>query len=183
MITRVILRTRPRPGASQWFTSSLPPSAVDGALFAPTAIMRVGEVTAVLLEGNAADLHAQADVGSLTPSTAPALPTGAHRARISVDPAQLDTLLPQLDELEMLETLAEYGVGTVHVASDQPEMLTTARRMAENHGGWMLREFGAPDLDPFGVAMPADALQRRIRHSLDPTGKFSPGRVAATEPR
>lgn len=183
VITRVILRTRPCPAASEWFESSTPASVLRGALFAPTAIVRAGDVTAVLLEGNATDLRAEAEAAALAPAVAPASPAGAHRARIAIDPARLDGLLITLDAIDGLESLAEYGVGTVHVASATASALIEARRVAEEQGGWMLRISGAPDLDPFGVAFPALELQRRIRRTLDPTGKLNPGRVRATESR
>ena len=77
---------------------------------------------------------------------------------------------------------AELGVGTVHVAADDPVALGAARGAAERCGGWMLREAGAPDLDPFGVGFPAVAVQQRLRIALDPAGKLSPGRVPATAP-
>jgi len=73
-------------------------------------------------------------------------------------------------------------VGTVHVAADEAAAIAAAREVAHAHDGWLLREAGAPELDPFGVDLPALALQRRIRVALDPTGKLAPGRVPATEP-
>jgi len=70
----------------------------------------------------------------------------------------------------------------VHVGAADPARLAHARDLAHAHGGWLLREAGAPELDPFGLDLPALALQRRIRAALDPTGKLAPGRVPATEP-
>ncbi len=183
VITRVTLRTRPRPAASEWFETATAASVLRGALFAPTAIVRARGVTAVLLEGNAADLRAETDTASFAPSAAPTHPVGVHRARIAIDPAQLDGLLTALDAIDGLDSLAEYGVGTVHVATETVSGLVAARGAAEGLGGWMLRTGGATDLDPFGGTFPAVELQRRVRHALDPTGKFSPGRVPATETR
>jgi hypothetical protein len=77
--------------------------------------------------------------------------------------------------------LAEHGVGTIHVATDDPDRLAAARAVAARHGGWLLRERGAPDLDPFGHDFPGRRLQQRIRATLDPSGKLAPGRVVATE--
>ena len=73
-------------------------------------------------------------------------------------------------------------MGTVHVAASDPAAIASARDIAHAHDGWLLREAGAPELDPFGVDLPAAPLQRRIRAALDPTGKLAPGRVPATEP-
>ena len=74
--------------------------------------------------------------------------------------------------------LAEIGVGTVHVAADTESDLAAARAAAESAGGWLLRETGAPGLDGFGEARPNAGLQARIRAAFDPTGKFSPERIA-----
>ena len=72
--------------------------------------------------------------------------------------------------------------GTVHVSAEDPAALVVARDAAERCSGWLLREAGAPDLDPFGLEFPAAAVQQRLRIALDPTGKLSPGRVPATAP-
>jgi hypothetical protein len=110
------------------------------------------------------------------------MPTGPHRGRIAVAPGLLAPLGAALDAVAGLRHLAEHGVGTVHVAAETSEGLAAARDLAHAHHGWLLRETGAPALDPFGVEPPAVALQRRIRGALDPTGKLAPGRVPATEP-
>jgi len=69
------------------------------------------------------------------------------------------------------------GVGTVHVAADDPAGLVAARAVATKHGGWLLREAGAPGIDGFGGPLPNLAIVERIRAALDPTGKLSPGRL------
>ena len=110
------------------------------------------------------------------------LPTGAHRGRISVPPAASVQVGRALDALSV-RWAAELGIGTIHVATDDPAALATARELAATARGWLLREAGATDLDPFGTAFPAAPVQARLRRALDPTGKLSPGRVPATEPR
>ncbi len=107
-------------------------------------------------------------------SAAPEFPDGAHRGRISVRPSALAALSPTLDRA-CVRWLAEVGVGTVHVAADTEADLLAARVAAEDAGGWLLREAGAPGLDGFGAAFPNPALQERIRATFDPTGKFSRG--------
>jgi hypothetical protein len=99
-----------------------------------------------------------------------------------VAPGRLGALTGALGAVDGITWLAEHGVGTVHVAAGDPAVIAAARTAAEAHGGWLLREAGAPGLDPFGVEWPALALQRRIRAALDPTGKLAPGRVPASEP-
>ena len=113
--------------------------------------------------------------------------TGAHRARVAVEPERIEALAASLDSGLGIgggraRWLAEIGVGTVHLAVDEPSLLGLARDAAHAHGGWLLREAGAPDLDPFGVSFPATELQRRVRQTLDPAAKLNPGRVPATEP-
>lgn len=180
VIVRVTLRTRPRPRASGWFAA--PPERAEALrreLFGPMAVLGSPTATHVLLEGHPDDLAAEAARTGLVPGDPPHRPAGDHRGRISVAPARLAVLTPALDGLAGLGYLAEHGVGTVHVATDEPGRLAAARRIAEEHGGWLLREAGAPELDPFGAAFPAPALQARVRAAFDPTGKLAPGRIPA----
>jgi FAD/FMN-containing dehydrogenase len=179
---QVTLRTRPVAPASGWFTTDRPAAEVVTALYAPAAVTSGPTGTVVLLEGHPADLDAQTARAGLRPAAAPALPEAAHRGRISVAPGAVDALVAALDREPGIDRLAEHGVGTVHVATADPTRLADARSLAHSHGGWLLREAGAPELDPFGIDVPAFALQRRIRAALDPSGKLAPGRVPATEP-
>ncbi|MEP6623705.1 MAG: FAD-binding protein, partial [Acidimicrobiia bacterium] len=121
VITQVILRSRPRPRASQWFRASSTASEARSTLFAPTAIVVGPADVSVLLEGDPGDLRSEAAVAGLVPSDPLPSLIGAHRGRISIDPALVDTLTLELDAIDGLHRLAEYGVGTVHVASDTPE--------------------------------------------------------------
>ena len=73
--------------------------------------------------------------------------------------------------------MAEVGVGTVHVASDDEAALVQVRAAAAAAGGWMLREAGAPTLDGFGAPPTNARLAERVRAAFDPTGKCSPGRL------
>ena len=136
----------------------------------------------MLIEGVAADLDAEAAHEDLVPTAGPELPTGPNRGRISVAPGRLTPVVASLAADRRLTWLAEWGVGTVHIATGDPGALADARDLAATHGGWLLRESGAPDLDPFGTEFPAAALQRRIRQAFDPEGKLGRGRVPETEP-
>jgi glycolate oxidase FAD binding subunit len=182
VLAQVTLRTRPVAPASAWFAADRPADVVITELYAPTAVTSGPAGTAVLLEGHPGDVDAQATRAGLRPSAAPALPNGPHRGRISVAPGAVDALVTALDRETGIDRLAEYGIGTVHVGAVDPARLAEARALAHAHGGWLLREAGAPELDPFGTELPAPDLQRRIRAALDPTGKLAPGRVRATEP-
>jgi hypothetical protein len=65
----------------------------------------------------------------------------------------------------------------VHVAGDDASVLTGARAVAHEHGGWLLREEGGNGIDGFGCDLPNAALMRRVRESFDPTGKLARGRL------
>ena len=184
VLVQVILRTQPIATASQWYRHAGDPSDLVGSLPGARTIRWDGATTDVLLEGHATDLDAQMQALNLEPTEpdAPtALPDGPHRGRISVEPNQIRALATELRGVGV-RWAAEVGVGTVHVSAHDPAALGEAREAATRCGGWLLREAGAPDLDPFGVAFPAAEVQRRLRIALDPTGKLSPGRVPATAP-
>ena len=78
--------------------------------------------------------------------------------------------------------LAEVGVGTVHVATDDADVLAEARAVAARHGGWLLREAGAPALDPFGIPPPNLELARRVKAAFDPHDRCNPGRLPGIGP-
>ena len=181
VLVQVILRTRPLPVSSQWFSTDADPVEIHTALHRAATIAWDGATTRVLLEGHTADIDQQANQVGLGPAAAPASPAGPHRGRISIEPDRIRALAESLRPTNTT-WLAEIGVGTVHVAAADPGALAAARAAAAAHGGWLLREAGAPDLDPFGTAVPATAVQTRLRQALDPTGKLSPGRVPATAP-
>jgi hypothetical protein len=151
---------------------------VRRALYRPSCIAWDGRTTHVLLEGVAADVDAERTrIGAPAErSERPAWPEGTHRGRISVRPSAVSALADPLDA-SGVRWLAEVGVGTVHVATDDERALARARATAEAAGGWMLREAGAPGLDGFGVARPNARLAERVRAAFDPTGKCSPGRL------
>ena len=50
---------------------------------------------------------------------------------------------------------AEIGVGTIHVAATDEAGFHHAREVAHAHGGWMLRESGAPNDDGYAQTSPA----------------------------
>jgi FAD/FMN-containing dehydrogenases len=181
VLVQVILRTRPLPVASLWFSTDRDPIDVHTALHRASTIAWDGATTRVLLEGHTADIDQQAAQVGLLPTAPPKFPAGPHRGRVSIEPNRLRALSETLRATDTA-WLAEIGVGTVHVVTDDPQALAVARAAAELHRGWLLRETGAPDLDPFGIPFPATAVQHRLRQALDPTGKLSPGRVPATAP-
>jgi glycolate oxidase FAD binding subunit len=174
VLTQVTLRCRPRAAHARWIQ-------VDGdrdasELFRASSVLWDGVRTSVLFEG------AESDVANQTSGWAaadpPALPDGPHRGRISVAPTQVAALGRALPAIEGLRWCAEVGVGTIHVAADDAPALAAARAVAEDAGGWLLREAGGtPDDNGFGRALPNVDVMRRIKAAFDPTGKCSPGRL------
>jgi glycolate oxidase FAD binding subunit len=183
VLVDVILRCTPRTRAAQWCETELHPTAVLATVFRPSCVAWDGRTSRVLLEGDPGDVDR--DVGRVGGERvgSPALPSGPHRGRISVRPGRVGALPAALDDAGV-RWLAEGGVGTVHVAADTEAALAAARDVARAHGGWMLREAGAPGLAAFGCPLPNAALQARVRAAFDPTGKLGPGRwpVAPAEP-
>jgi hypothetical protein len=167
---QLTLRCRPRPDCARWFRADNPPD-----LYRAASMLWDGHTTFVLLEGVAADVDAQA--AALRAQDPPTLPAGRHRGRISVAPGKLAALGRELDALPGTRWCAELGVGTVHVAGDDAAVLTGARAVAHDHGGWLLREAGGDAIDGFGCDLPNAALMRRVRESFDPTRKLAPGRL------
>jgi glycolate oxidase FAD binding subunit len=181
VLTRVVLRCRPRPAHSQWGRVDAAPNDVRARLFRPSALLWNGTTTTVLLEGDPDDVDAQARAGGLEAADAPALPDGPHRGRISVAPTAIEAIGAELSACGA-RWLAEGAVGTVHVAADEHSVLARAREVATRASGWMLREAGAPGLDGFGVALPNGALTARVRAAFDPDGKLAPGRLPIPVP-
>ncbi len=150
-------------------------------MFRPSCIAWDGETTRVLLEGHPDDVAAEAKAAGLeTEGSAPAWPDGTHRGRISVRPSRLREVGPALDEIDGVRWLAEVGVGTVHVAADDPRRARRrprgrrrARGMAAARGG----RAGLERVRP-GTAEPRDprADPGRIRSHRQALARPAPGR-------
>jgi len=186
VLTEMTLRCRPVAPIASWFVTDRPPDAVRAALFRPSAVLWDGTTTTVLLEGHPDDVDTERAAARLDgrrpASAALPWPAGPHRGRVSVRPGSLPELATRFGRIEGLRWLAEVGVGTVHVGCDEPATLGAARAAADDVGGWLLREAGAPELDGFGGPLPNAALMARIRYAFDPTGKLSPGRLPLPPP-
>ena len=106
----VILRTRPRAAASQWFmVAAADPWPLFGALHRPTSVLWDGATVWALLEGHPADFAAEASANGLSPADGP--PPLPPR-RTSVAPSTLGALGGTF--------VAELGVGIVHGDAPPP---------------------------------------------------------------
>ena len=177
VLTRVILRCRPRPAAVWWGASHDAPDAVRARCLRPATVLWDGEVTRVQLEGHPTDVETEATEAGLEGAEPFSWPVGEHRGRASVAPGRVVELGRALSTIGGVRWVAEIGVGTVHVATDSETALGAARVHAHDCGGWLLREAGAPGLDGFGVDMPNQAVLARVKAAFDPTGKLAPGRL------
>jgi glycolate oxidase FAD binding subunit len=184
VLTRVILRCQPRPRSVRWFGTDLDPATVRARCFQPSTIFWDADGgSRVLLEGHPDDVDAQARAASLHPTDhAPVLPDGPHQGRISVAPDRITALGRDLAAIDGLDWIAEWGVGTVHVAAPTEAAVRAARGAAHAAQGWLLRTVGAADLDGFGVDLPNGALMARIKTAFDPQAKLAPGRLPIPQP-
>lgn len=178
VLVQVTLRCQPRARVARWITTRADPFEARRRMFRPSCIAWDGVTTRVLLEGHPDDVVAEAKAAGLeTEGGPPTWPDGTHRGRISARPSRLPDIAPALDEIDGVRWLAEVGIGTVHVAADDPAGLVAARAAAVEHDGWLLREAGAPGVGGYGDSLPNIAILERIRVAFDPTGKLSPGRL------
>ncbi len=206
VIVQVTLRCQPRQPVSQWTEGPVGVSAADvrRRLFNPSCVATDGRGVHVLLEGHADDIEAEiVSSGCLPVAAAPLAPAGPWRGRISVPVTAMRALVVALGALSAasgdgpsVTWLAEWGVGTVHVAASSAEGLLAARALAQAQGGWLLREAGSLASDGagtgaggsdatgtggvddgYGVGLPDPLIQRRLKLAFDPAGRLNPGRI------
>lgn len=144
----VILRTRPLPAMSQWFTTeTADPFSVFSCLYRPTSVLWDGLRVWALLEGHPSDVREQS-TGLQECDAPPVLPS--HRT--AVRPSMVMSLADPAAGL-VGSFVAEVGVGTVHLAPEArlPDTLVVAR----------------PDR--------ASTLALAMKAEFDPTGRLNPG--------
>lgn len=176
LMTRFTLRCVPAPSFARWATTTLHPDEVRRRLSRPACIAWDGSTTWCLVEGHAVDVDAEMSAADLVEEDPPTWPDGPFRGRISVRPRDLASVGELLTRVGDLRWLGEAGVGTIHVASDEPGPLRRARQIAADAGGWLLAEAGE-GVDPLGRPLPNDGVMRRLKEALDPAGKMNPGRL------
>ncbi|WP_419945184.1 FAD-binding protein [Candidatus Poriferisodalis sp.] len=111
-LAEVILRTLPVPAASQWLEGEADPFAAFDLLYRPSSILWDGTRTWILLEGDPADVAAEAaEIAPLGFSPAEGGPPVPATGRESMRPSDLRALVGAGGEW-----LAEVGVGLVHRA-------------------------------------------------------------------
>ena len=125
-LAEVILRTLPVPAASQWLAGDSDPSAAFDLLYRPSSILWDGSRTWILLEGDPADVAAEA--AKLEPAgfgPCPGPPPIPSAGRESRTPAALRELAGTPGEW-----IAEVGVGLVHRAEPVPAAALSAANAA-----------------------------------------------------
>lgn len=109
----VILRTRPAPAVSRWFSGSTDPDVVRGHLYRPAAVLWDGLTTWVCLEGHPADVADQAAHAGLPEVDGPP----------SLPPYAWSVPMPEIRSVMSGMTapaVAEFGVGVIHASAPQP---------------------------------------------------------------
>jgi glycolate oxidase FAD binding subunit len=146
LLGEVVLRTRPRAEASEWWAGSADPFELRARLHRPVSILWDGTSTWVLVEGRAVDTATQGSVLRATGCAPAPGPPALPPHRWSVDPASLRGG----DRARFGDSwVAEIGVGVVHASVAPP-----AR----------------------AIAAPVGELNRRLKTRFDPHGRLNPGR-------
>lgn len=143
----VILRTRPLPLHSSWFTvQTAEPTSLFQSLHRPVSVLWDGTTLWALLEGHPRDVEAEAKRCGLTEVAAPP-PLPAERT--VVEPGRQVDLV---DELGPRNFVTELGVGVVHAARGARPQL------AQSDGVRRLSERMKHQFDPAGRLNPGVAL-------------------------
>lgn len=152
LVGEVVLRCFPLPATRQWWMSAdggcEDPFALARRLYRAGAVLWDGRRVWACLEGDPGDVSDQVGLLGDGWQEVGGAPSGPFEARISVAPSMLERVLA---ELPAGEWLAEMGVGSVHVSA----AVTVPASIP----------------DPRVVA-----LNRAVKDSFDPTGRFNPGR-------
>ena len=119
----VILRTRPLPRSTAWFSSDRDPFELLAELHRPVALLWDGATTWARLDGDAGDVRRAAESAQLVGVAGPPR-RPAHRW--SMPPSELVSLRSEVPE----SFVAEVGVGVVHRTATAPERSADAAVIA-----------------------------------------------------
>lgn len=109
----VILRTRPIARRSGWFTSERDPAELLRDLYRPVALLWDGALTAIRLDGDAADIDRTVERFGLDPIDGPPVLPGPHRWSVPASTA--------IEVARSVEGrfVVEVGVGVVHHTAER----------------------------------------------------------------
>lgn len=171
VILQVHLRTRPVPPHRQWFRVNTPRAAWRSALFAPSALVRCGDVWFVELEGHARDVTEMARRAGIVPAAGP--PPLAVAARLSVPAALLPDLVAELTNHDVVHQ-AHWETGLVLVADPTGHAVAEIAHAARAHGGVALRLDGLDGMDGGHVIGPGSVpVTTRLKTAFDPAHTFA----------
>ena len=147
----VILRTKPLPLHSQWFSGAcVDPSEAFRRLYRPVSVLFDGAYVWALLEGHPADVAAQAAAAGLAECAGP--PSLGSKQRRVLEPSVAAAFMRSAAPGSYV---AELGVGVLHLAHDS----------------------AAPCPQPTAPSSGALAVSSRMKQQFDPAGRLNPGVV------
>jgi glycolate oxidase FAD binding subunit len=146
-LAEVVLRSHPRPEVSRWFQGRVDPFDLRDRLYRPSSLLWDGDAAWLLLEGDPADVDAQAALADLAECGGPPpLPTGGRQ---SLRPGALRELSGRF--------VAEIGVGVVHRDEPAPVESTTIPASAQALGRTIKAR-----LDPLGRMNPGRTVLEAV---------------------
>ena len=164
LLAEVILRTLPTPAASQWSAGDVDPFAARDLLYRPSSILWNGSRTWVLLEGDPADVAAEAaKLASMGFEDVDGPPSIPNEGRESMRPSDL---------CKLVDAEADMSAGNGRL---------TANSAPRSGDGW-IAEIGIGLVHrrgpvPAGATSPANAaLMTELKRRLDPSNRLNPGR-------
>lgn len=179
VVVSVCLKLWPTPPAAA--TVTVDDLRQTEAAIRPLAVLQDNQRIRVYVWGTSEEVVAKTDrLGGQVEEGHhwPADPEGAHKWSLRVPPALTEEAIRRLPP--SWHYLAIHRVGDIRAASGDASGAVGLRSWAESVGGRLVitsRPSGLDDLDPWGEAPPALALQRALIHQFDPQRVINPGRL------
>jgi FAD/FMN-containing dehydrogenase len=148
LMSEVVLRTRPRPLARQWFSSHWTPTRLATTLWRPTAIWWDAVLCWVCLEGHHDDIAEQAALASLSACDEPPVVPGAYRWSLAAHQVEA-----WCGALEPGSFIAEMGVGIVHSSTNRADH---------------------PNASMMALSEPVRRVHDSLLRAFDPGGRMNP---------